>query len=73
MIEENKHCSEVIKKHFNKELVMTIEQNEDFRNSTKCWICGSGYIDNDVEVRDHCHIIKHIEVLHIETVISILN
>ena len=23
MIEENKHCSEVIKKHFNKELVMT--------------------------------------------------
>ena len=27
MIEENKHCSEVIKKHFNKELVMTIELN----------------------------------------------
>ena len=56
MIEESKYCSEVIKKHFNKEFVMTKEDNEDFKNSTKCWICDNGYIDNDVKVRDHCHI-----------------
>ena len=30
MIEENKYCSEVIKEHFNKELVMTKDDNEDF-------------------------------------------
>ena len=31
MIEESKYCSEVIKKHFNKELVMTKGDNEDLR------------------------------------------
>ena len=39
MIEENKYCSEVIKKHFNKELVMTKRDNEDVKNPTNCWIC----------------------------------
>ena len=33
MIEESKPCSNVIKKHFNKELVMTKKDNEDFENS----------------------------------------
>ena len=36
MIEQSKYCSEVMKKHFNKELVMTKNDNEDFKNSTKC-------------------------------------
>ena len=35
-IEESKYCSGVMKKHFNKELVMTKEDNENFKNSTKC-------------------------------------
>ena len=42
MTEESKYCSDVRKKRFNKELVMTKEDNEDFKDSTKCWIC-----DND--------------------------
>ena len=46
MIEESKYCSDVMKKHFNKELVMT--KDEDFENSTKCWICDNDYVDNDV-------------------------
>ena len=54
MIGESKYCSEVMKEHFNKELVMNKEDNEDFKNSTKCWICDNGYGDNDVEVKDHC-------------------
>ena len=56
LIKESKYCSGVIKKHFNKELVMTKEDNENFKNSAKCWICDNGYIDNDVKVRYHCHI-----------------
>ena len=44
-----------MKKHFNKELVM-IKKNEHFKNSAKCWICNNDYVDNDVKVRDHCHI-----------------
>ena len=32
MIEESRYCSDVMKKHLNKELVMTKEDNEDFKN-----------------------------------------
>ena len=35
---------------------MTKEDNEDFKNSTKCCIFDNDYIDNYVKVRDHCHI-----------------
>ena len=56
MIEGSKYCGDVIKKHLNNEPVMTKVDNEVFKNSTKCWICNNNYIDNDVKVRDHCHI-----------------
>ena len=56
MIEETKYCSHMMNKHFNKQLVVTKEDNKDFKNSTKCWICGNYYVDNDVKVRDYCHI-----------------
>ena len=35
---------------------MTKKDNEDFVNSTKCWISDNDYIGNDIKVRDHCHI-----------------
>ena len=44
MIEEHEYCYKVIEKIFNKPLVMkkimplTEKDNEDFKNSTKCWI-----------------------------------
>ena len=53
MIEKGKYCSDVMKKHFNKEIVMTKEDNEDFENSAKCWICNNDYVDGGVKVRDH--------------------
>ena len=56
MIKESEYWSEVIKKHFNKELVINKEDNEDFKNSTKCWIWYNDYVNNDVKVRYHCHI-----------------
>ena len=57
MIEKSKYCSDVMQNHFNKEIVMATEDNEDFKNYTKCWICDNVYIDTDFKVRDHCHII----------------
>ena len=51
MVEESKCCSavnDVMKQHFNKELVMTNVENENFENSTKCWICDNNYIDTNV-------------------------
>ena len=32
---------------------MIKDDNEDFENSTKYWICD---VNGDVKVRDHCHI-----------------
>ena len=58
MIEENKYCCEEMKKNLNKKLLMTKKDTEDFNNSTKCWICDNTYVDNDLKVRDQCHIIR---------------
>ena len=73
MIEESKYCGEVMKKHFNKELVMSEKDNEDFKNSNKFCICDNTYVDGDVKVRRHCHITRSTEALGIEIVISTLN
>ena len=73
MIKESKYCSDVMKKHFTKEFVMTKEDNEDFKNSTKCWICDNDHVDNDVKVRDLVILLEYIQALLIEIIISILN
>ena len=73
MIEERKYSREVMKKNLNKELLMIKEDNEDFKNSSKCWIFDNDFLDNDVTVRDHCHNTGKYGGLHIEIVISILN
>ena len=47
-----------MEKHFKKELAMNKEGSEDFKNSTKCWICDNDYVDNDVKLRDYYHMIR---------------
>ena len=47
-----------MKKHFNKELVMTKKDDDDFENSTKRSIWDNVYVDGDVKVRDHSHITR---------------
>ena len=43
-------------KHFNKNLIMSEEEEHLFQQSNSCWICKK-LIDNDDEkVRDHCHV-----------------
>ena len=56
MLEEVEHCKAVIKKHFNKPLVMTEVDEQHFKTMDGCHICGEKYTDKDVCVRDHCHI-----------------
>ena len=48
MIKESKYCTDIIKKYFKKDIVMT--------NSTKCQICDSDYVEGNAKVRNHCHI-----------------
>ena len=58
IVKESKYCSDVMEKHFKKKLVMPKDDNEDYENSTKCWICDNSFVDGDVKVRDHCHITR---------------
>ena len=52
---EYSYCRSVMKKHFNKNIVISAEQNEEFERSEICWICGK-LIENEDKVRDHCHV-----------------
>ena len=55
IFKEYGYCRSVMKKHFNENLVLTAEQNEEFERSNISWICGKLIKFND-KVRDHCHI-----------------
>ena len=48
--ENKEYCSDAMKKYFNKKLVMTKGDNEDFKNSIRCWICDNYYVHNDVHI-----------------------
>ena len=51
-----KYCRKVINRHFNKNVIMTEEEEHLFQQSNSCWICKK-LVDNDEEkVRDHCHV-----------------
>ena len=65
MVEERNYCSHVMKKYFYKELVMTKEDDADFENSTKCWIC-----DNVLaNVKFIIILLENIGVLYMEVLI----
>ena len=57
ILEEHKHCKKLMKIHFNKNLIITEEEEEDqYQSSNTCWICKK-LIDHDREkIRDHCHV-----------------
>ena len=58
MLEEVTYCKNIMKKEFNKPLIMTKDDEEEFKKSKECYICEESYKDKDVRVRDHCHITR---------------
>ena len=56
MLDEVKYCKRIIKKEFNKPLKMTKEDEEKFQKADECHICNKKYTNQDIRVRDHCHI-----------------
>ena len=57
MLKEVQYCKKVMKQEFNKPLRMTKEDEEDFQEANECYICNKEYTNEDIKVRDHCHII----------------
>ena len=53
ILREYDYCRKVVK-HFNKNLIMSALENEEFERSNICCICGK-LICFDQKVRDHCH------------------
>ena len=49
ILEECKYCKKIMKEHFNKNLVMTEEEEHLFQESNNCWIWKK-LIDNDDEI-----------------------
>ena len=56
MLKEVKYCKNIMKKEFNKPLQMTKKDEKEFQKADECYICNKKYTDEDIKVRDHCHI-----------------
>ena len=49
ILEEYDYCKRIMKKHFNKNLVMSVDEEEKFQLANSCWICNKLF-----DVGDHC-------------------
>ena len=56
MLDEVKYCKKKMKKEFNKPLRMMKQDEEEFQKANECHICNIKYTNEDIKVRDHCHI-----------------
>ena len=45
-----------MKKHFNKNLIISEEEENLFQQSNSCWVCEKLIDNDDKKVNDHCHI-----------------
>ena len=55
ILEEYKYCKKIMEEHFNKDLIMTEEEENLFQKSNNCWICKNFFKNDEEKVRDHCH------------------
>ena len=63
ILKEYDYCKKVMKKHFNKNLIMT-EDEEEFQSSNTCWTCEKLIEDDDEKVRYHCHITRKFRIFN---------
>ena len=56
ILKEYNYCQKIMKKHFNENLFMSVEDEKRFQSSNKCWIFNKLFTDEDQKVRNHDHI-----------------
>ena len=49
-------CKKMKHRHFNKDMILTEDDERNFKNADKCYICNKKYSAKDTRVRYHCHI-----------------
>ena len=42
-------------KHLNKDMILTKDDEQNFKNADKCYICNIKYSEKDVRVKENCH------------------
>ena len=53
ILKEYEYCKKTMKKHFNKNLIMSEKEEKQFQLSNLCWICEKLIDHDDEKVRDH--------------------
>ena len=56
ILEEYEYCKKIMEEYFNKNLIMTEEEENFFQKSNSCWICKKFISNNENKARDHCHV-----------------
>ena len=56
ILKECEYCKKMIKRHFNKNLIMFVEDEEWLPSSNKCWICNKLFVAEDNKVIDPDHV-----------------
>ena len=50
------YCKKVMKKHFNKNFIISEEEEHLFQQNNSCWICEKLINHDNEKVRGHCHV-----------------
>ena len=56
ILKEYKYCKKVMNKRFNKNLIMSEEEEHLFQQSNSYWICEKLIGNDEEKVIDHCHV-----------------
>ena len=65
MLDDIEWCKKMKYKQFNKDTILTKDDERNFKKADKCYICDKKCFTKDVRVRDHCHITgKYRESAH---------
>ena len=56
ILKEYDYCKRIMKKHFNKNLVMSVDEEGRIQLANSCWICDKLIDAGDEKVQDHCHV-----------------
>ena len=54
--EYDDYCKKMVKKYFNKNIIISAEEEEKFQLTNSCCICDKLFNVGDDKVSDHCHI-----------------
>ena len=69
MLKEVEHCKKVVKTKFNKPLIMTDEDEANFKVMNHCHISGNKYTDKYKELGTTAISLRNLEAQHTKNVI----